>query len=62
MSDKVVHVVARLVPKPDKADALAAAIRDILTPVREEPGCLAYDAHDSLDAPGTIVMVDSSPA
>jgi quinol monooxygenase YgiN len=59
MTDQVVHVVARLVPRPGKAQALATAIQAILPQVRGEPGCLAYLAHGSLEAPGVIVMVEA---
>jgi quinol monooxygenase YgiN len=59
MTDPVVHLVARLVPQPGKAEELAAAITAILGEVRQEPGCLAYTAHVSRDAPGVIVMVEA---
>ena len=59
MTDPVIHVVARLVPPPGKADTLVAAIRAILAEVRSEPGCLVYDAHESRDAPGVIVMLEA---
>ena len=59
MTDPVIHVVARLVPRPGKAEALAGAICEILTEVRGEPGCLVYDAHESRDMQGVIVMVEA---
>ena len=59
MTDPVIHLVARLVPAPGKAEALAEAIEAILAEVRGEPGCIAYLAHESRDAPGVIVMVES---
>lgn len=59
MTDPIVHVVARLVPRPGKAEELATAFQEILTEVRAEPGCLLYDAHESRDTPGVIVMLES---
>jgi len=59
MADAIVHVVARLVPQPGKAEALAAAIRAILPEVRGEPGCLTYLAHESCECSGVIVMVEA---
>lgn len=59
MTDRIVHVVARLVPRPGKAEALATTLLEMLDEVRAEPGCLLYDAHESRDAPGVIVMVES---
>lgn len=59
MTDPVVHVIARLIPRPGKAEELANAFQEILAEVRAEPGCLLYDAHESRDAPGVIVMAES---
>lgn len=56
MRDGMIHLVARRVPQPGKADQLAAAIAAILPEVRQEPGCLGYFAHESLEEPSTIVM------
>lgn len=58
-SDNIVHLVARLVPHPGKADELAEAITDLLPQVRAEPGCIAYFAHQSRDDPGVIVMIEA---
>ncbi|WDF74970.1 putative quinol monooxygenase [Novosphingobium sp. KACC 22771] len=59
MTDTTVHLIARLVPKPGKEDALAQTMLALIPKVLTEPGCLAYAAHDSLDAPGVIVMVEA---
>ncbi|MCT8002704.1 antibiotic biosynthesis monooxygenase [Sphingomonas sanguinis] len=59
MTDPIVHVIARLVPRPDKAEELAGALLEMLDEVRAEPGCLLYDAHESRDTPGVIVMVEA---
>lgn len=59
MTEATVHVIAHLVPLPGKAEQLARAVRAILPEVRREPGCLAYFAHDSVEEPGTIVMIEA---
>lgn len=59
MNEQTVHVVAHLVPKPGQEAALAGAITAIIPAVLTEPGCVAYIAHESRDAPGTIVMVEA---
>ncbi|MBP2300708.1 putative quinol monooxygenase [Azospirillum picis] len=53
-----VQLVAYLVAKPGQEQALADAITAIVPAVLQEPGCLAYNAHVSREAPGTIVMYE----
>ncbi|MGF7156623.1 putative quinol monooxygenase [Novosphingobium gossypii] len=58
-SSTVVHLIARLVPRPGKAGELAEVITNLLPQVRAEPGCIAYLAHESHDEPGVIVMIEA---
>ncbi|GGD85142.1 putative quinol monooxygenase [Croceicoccus mobilis] len=58
-ADATVHLVARLVPQAGKADELAHTIMALVPQVRSEPGCIAYLAHESLDEPGVIVMIEA---
>lgn len=58
MSDAIIHVVARPVPRPDKAKTLAAAIKTIPPEVRRGPGCLVNFGRETRDAPGTTMMVE----
>lgn len=44
---KHVFVSARLVAQPGKADAVQAAIANVVGPTRLEEGCLRYVAHVS---------------
>jgi quinol monooxygenase YgiN len=39
--------LARISPRPGKADALRAVLREMVLPSRAEPGCLAYALHES---------------
>lgn len=59
MTDTTVHLIARLVPQQGKEAELAQTMLALIPRVRTEPGCLAYAAHESLDAPGVIVMVEA---
>ena len=57
-SKNQIHLVAHLVPKPGKADELAQALLAIVPDVLREPGCIFYQAHESIEQPGTIVMIE----
>lgn len=57
--DTQVHLIARLIPRAGQEAALAKAMATIVPQVLQEPGCIAYAAHDSIEAPGTIVMVET---
>lgn len=59
MTDMTIHLIARLVPQAGNEAALAETILALIPHVLSEPGCLAYAAHESLDAPGVIVMVEA---
>jgi quinol monooxygenase YgiN len=58
MSDEI-HLIAHLVPRPGQEQALAEGMAAIVPQVVQEPGCLAYVMHESRDAPGTIVMIET---
>ncbi|MET0241714.1 MAG: putative quinol monooxygenase [Sphingobium sp.] len=59
MTDATVHLLARLIPKAGQGSALKDAITAIVPQVLTEPGCIAYIAHESLDTPGVILMVEA---
>jgi len=59
MTDRIVHAIARPVPRTGKAEESTSALLDMVDEVCAEPGCLLYDAHESLDTPGVIVMLES---
>jgi quinol monooxygenase YgiN len=40
-------IFARFHAREGQADAVAAALRDVIAPTREEPGCLAIGAYRS---------------
>jgi len=47
MSTNVVTVLAQLKVKPAHADRARQVLQAALAPTRQEPGCLAYDLHQS---------------
>jgi len=53
-----VHLVAYLVPKPGREQALAETMQALVPEVLKEPGCIAYAAHVSRERPGMIVMYE----
>jgi quinol monooxygenase YgiN len=54
VSDEVV-VVATFHALPGKADAVEAELQDAIVRTHEEPGCIRYALHRSLDG-GDVVM------
>ena len=46
-----VFIFARFHARPGNEDAVAAALLDVLTPSREEPGCLGIHAFRSMRDP-----------
>jgi quinol monooxygenase YgiN len=59
MTDTTIHLLAHLVPQPGQEAALAEALRAMIPSVLTEPGCIAYAAHESLETPGVIVMIEA---
>jgi quinol monooxygenase YgiN len=59
MNDGAIQVVAHLVPREGRGAELASAVVGLVAAVRSEPGCLAYQAYESLEAPGTIVVIET---
>jgi quinol monooxygenase YgiN len=53
-----IQIIAHLVPRPGQEKALADAVAILVPAVLQEPGCLEYAAHESMDHPGTIVMYE----
>jgi quinol monooxygenase YgiN len=54
---KPLRVVSRLVAQPDRIDRLKVVLHSLVEPVRQEPGCLAYDLLQNQDAPREFVVI-----
>jgi len=51
-------MVARMVAKPDRGEALKAELSKLVAPTRAEDGCLRYDLHQSLDEPRAFLFFE----
>lgn len=47
--DSYVVMIARLAPKPEKANELRKILQNFIEPTRAEPGCVAYHLHSYED-------------
>jgi quinol monooxygenase YgiN len=56
MSDHI--AIATLIARPGHADAVAAALRELITPTHAEEGCILYALHRGLGDPDTFVFVE----
>lgn len=54
----MIVVIATLVVRPGADAALRAAFAPARAETLKEPGCLAYELHQSLSAPETYVFVE----
>jgi quinol monooxygenase YgiN len=58
MSDTTVTVLAALRVKPGLEVQARGVLQSIVAPTREEPGCLAYELHQSADDPVEFVFYE----
>ena len=59
MAESLVHVVARFQAKPGKEAALKAGLTALVAPTRKDPGYIAYDLFESVESPGSFVLVEA---
>ena len=53
-----ISVVAVITAKPGSEDAVREALKGLVEPTRDEPGCIAYDLSESTVAAGTFITVE----
>jgi quinol monooxygenase YgiN len=58
MSDATVTVIASMKVKPGTEDEARAALQSAVAPTRSEPGCLAYDLHQSMNDPTEFLFYE----
>lgn len=58
-ADGNVYVIAELVAKPDKADALRELMVAFVASSRKEPGCKHYSLLEDLKQPGRILTFET---
>jgi quinol monooxygenase YgiN len=52
-------VVAEIVAKPGKEEALRSQLLSLVEPTRNEEGCIQYDLHESNEQPGRFVFFEN---
>ncbi|WP_343635591.1 putative quinol monooxygenase [Roseateles sp.] len=55
-SSSLLTMTAVLVAAPGQGDRLREALRGLLAPTRQEPGCRDYRLFERIDEPGTFEM------
>ena len=58
MGDSTVTVIASLKVKPGMEEEARAALLAAVAPTRAEPGCLAYDLHQSTSDPRSFLFYE----
>lgn len=53
-----ISVVAIITAKPGSEDAVREAMKALVGPTREEPGCISYALSESSSEPGAFVTVE----
>ena len=53
-----VHVVARLTARPETVAELQTALRSLIEPTRQEPGCLRYELLQNAADPTDFTFVE----
>lgn len=57
MSNDLV-IVALVQAKPGHEKALVQAQSELVQVVREQPGCISYELHETVDQPGRVVFFE----
>ena len=57
--DQAFTIVSKIVAKPGKADALKPVLQGLLTPSRNDDGCLLYDLHQSIEDPNVFLFYET---
>lgn len=58
MNDDPITVVARIVARPERVDALQALLASLVVPTRAEAGCLDYGFYQDADHPTHFVSIE----
>lgn len=59
MTDKKVTVLAHINAKPGMADAVKQEVMALVSPTRQEPGCINYDLHQSSSDPCLFMLYEN---
>ncbi|MGM3176144.1 putative quinol monooxygenase [Dickeya lacustris] len=53
-----IRIVASVQAKPEYVEDVAAAVRHVVSPSRQEEGNLQYELHEELNKPGSFVFFE----
>lgn len=56
---KTINVVATFQARPGQEAALREALLGLVAPTRQEPGCVSYDTHQSVDDPSKFLFYET---
>lgn len=59
MAEKKLTVVARIKAKPGMEQTVQHVLMALIAPTRNEPGCLNYDLHQSMDDKGLFLFYEN---
>jgi quinol monooxygenase YgiN len=57
--EEVTRVVAVWQPAAGQCDAVRAIVSELAAATREEPGCLSFEALESVEPPGCFVLLEN---
>lgn len=58
MNSTTITVVASFIAKEDQIDNLKNALMKLITPTRQEEGCISYDLQQSIQTPAKLTMIE----
>ena len=58
MTAPTLHLVARIVAKPEKAEEVRELLLGLVEPTRKEAGCIRYDLHQDRQRPTEFVFLE----
>lgn len=57
-SPTALHVVARVIARPETVDTLRSVLSALIEPTRKEPGCIAYHLLENRSDPTDFTFVE----
>jgi len=58
MSSTIITVVASFVAKDNQIESLKNALMALITPTRQEDGCISYDLQQSIETPAKLIIIE----
>lgn len=58
MAEDTLRVIARVQPRPGKANELLSVLSSLVEPTRKEPGCLSYKLLQNNEDPTDFTLIE----